>query len=79
MAIDPLFEFGFGLSNTSFKLNADISTQVLVKNPGPRPNSKLKIAPGGNPDLWTEFVRVKCRVTNDDGKRDSGTALCFFA
>lgn len=62
--IKPLYEFGFGLSYTSFELQTSITVQKLATSVAAGPNSAAEILPGGNVDLWTPLLRLKSRVTN---------------
>ncbi|EHL01880.1 putative beta-glucosidase G [Glarea lozoyensis 74030] len=62
--IEPLYEFGFGLSYTTFELSSNMKLTTLLKNPSAEPNPGLGIKQGGNPDLWTDVVRVVGEVKN---------------
>ncbi|GKT61763.1 beta-glucosidase 2 [Colletotrichum tofieldiae] len=62
--IDPLYEFGFGLSYTTFGLETSLKIEQLVNNVAARPNPSTPNAPGGNPELWDTIIRVTARVTN---------------
>ena len=75
--IEPLYEFGFGLSYTSFTLTKDLKISNIVKNPSATANSKLAIEQGGNPDLWTDIVRVSTTVKNT-GSVSGGTVVQLY-
>ncbi|KAH7417835.1 beta-glucosidase [Cadophora sp. MPI-SDFR-AT-0126] len=62
--ITPLYEFGYGLSYTNFSLHDKLSASALLPNPARTPNSLLKTAPGGNPDLWTHLATLETEVSN---------------
>ncbi|KAF7597152.1 hypothetical protein BBP40_009490 [Aspergillus hancockii] len=56
------YEFGFGLSYTTFDLK-DIQTEALVQEIPSTPEA-LPIQPGGNPALWDTLYNVTISVTN---------------
>jgi beta-glucosidase len=62
--IEPLFEFGFGLSYTTFNL----SQSSLEINLQPRlqatPDTSLGKIPGGWKDLWNSVATISVEVTN---------------
>lgn len=61
--IEPLYEFGFGLSYTKFAMAESLKVQI---NSGvrARANKSEGIAPGGLKDLWTPLATVTVEVTN---------------
>ncbi|KAK7418938.1 hypothetical protein QQX98_003641 [Neonectria punicea] len=63
-SIDPLYEFGFGLSYTTFELQSQLRVDKLVKDPAARPSKAETSTPGGNDMLWETIARVRSRVTN---------------
>ncbi|KAF5698493.1 glycosyl hydrolase family 3 n terminal domain-containing protein [Fusarium mundagurra] len=62
--IDPLYEFGFGLSYTTFKLQDSITVENRAGKVAAVPNPSAEILPGGNVDLWKPILRLRTRVTN---------------
>ncbi|KUI65235.1 putative beta-glucosidase M [Cytospora mali] len=65
--IEPQFEFGFGLSYTTFEYEA-LST-ALVGNADNEtfseyPDPDIAIIQGGHPELWDVIAVVKCVVSN---------------
>lgn len=66
--ITPRFEFGFGLSYTSFRYSA-LSVTLLPHNPPEEqlaefPDRSVPVVQGGHPALWDVLALVRCTVTN---------------
>ncbi|KAL4982698.1 glycosyl hydrolase family 3 N terminal domain-containing protein [Aspergillus falconensis] len=64
LKIDPLYEFGFGLSYTSFNLQSPLKIEKQTRIVPPAAVSSAEILPGGNVDLWKNVLRVRTKVTN---------------
>ncbi|CRK35617.1 hypothetical protein BN1723_014992 [Verticillium longisporum] len=60
--ISVLYEFGFGLSYTTFEM-ADLQAEPLATDITSRP-ADVPILPGGNPELWGVIYNVTLSVTN---------------
>ncbi len=63
--IEPLYEFGFGLSYATFELAGDLkfattTTTTLSEVPDPTRG----VEPGGNPELWDELLTGQTTVRN---------------
>lgn len=61
--IDPLFEFGFGLSYTEFELDNTLDVKIQPDLQA-SPDHSLGKIPGGWKDLWTEAATVSVKVKN---------------
>lgn len=61
--ISVLYEFGFGLSYTTFEL-ADATAEALSSNLSALPSSEQAILPGGNPELWDALYNITVSVSN---------------
>ncbi|KAF2261252.1 hypothetical protein CC78DRAFT_608618 [Lojkania enalia] len=62
--IEPLYDFGFGLSYTTFRMEDSLNVNVVG---GPLPalaDESKGIAPGGLKDLWNTVAVVTVEVTN---------------
>jgi beta-glucosidase len=66
LGIDPLYEFGFGLSYTTFDLHPSVRIEKRARGvPAAAPlASAEKNTPGGNVDLWKTILRLQTKVTN---------------
>lgn len=63
--IEPLYEFGFGLTYTTFAIDGDNTSVALAATSiADRPDAAVPVQPGGHPQLWEDVVAVTTRVTN---------------
>jgi beta-glucosidase len=66
--IEPLFEFGFDLSYTTFGMKSNLKVKQLNSRLTSKPDPSHEVQPGGNPDLWEPILRVSTTVTNTGSK-----------
>ncbi|KAF2014319.1 glycoside hydrolase family 3 protein [Aaosphaeria arxii CBS 175.79] len=77
--ITPLFEFGFGLGYTAFKLTSELSIHKTGNTTiSAFPDPERTIQPDGNPDLFEELFSVSTQVENV-GDRTGSTTVQLYA
>lgn len=63
--IEPLYEFGFGLTYTTFAIDEHATSVALAAGSvADRPDAASPVQPGGHPELWEDVVIVKTRISN---------------
>ncbi|KAK4187432.1 putative beta-glucosidase M [Podospora australis] len=60
---EPRFEFGFGLSYTSFSYD-DLTVSLVSGSVAEYPDPKKPIVQGGHPDLWEVVAVARCTIAN---------------
>jgi beta-glucosidase len=70
------YEFGFGLSYTTFNLS-NLNAKVVVANASRTANPDAPILPGGNTELWATLATVDVTISNT-GKRDGATVAQLY-
>lgn len=76
--VDPLFEFGFGLSYTSFEMRDGLEVDV-VANLSELADGSLGTEPGGLIDLWTEVAQATVDVTNTGDQAGSTVPQLYIS
>lgn len=78
--ITPLYEFGFGLSYTSFELSSPLEIETLVSDPTDAPTPVSGPAsPGGNPALYEPLLKVSTSVSNTGDIAGATVAQLYLA
>ncbi|KAK1470419.1 beta-glucosidase [Colletotrichum tamarilloi] len=71
LGIEPLYEFGFGLTYTTFAVvDNQVGVGFIVGNSfiAARPDAAIPVQPGGHPQLWEDLISVKASISNTGNK-----------
>ncbi|CAN9255447.1 unnamed protein product [Alternaria alternata] len=77
--LEPHYEFGFGLSYTSFVMSHDMNVELRGMPLAPVPDKSKGIAPGGLRDLWTVVAVATVNITNDGGRAGSAVPQLYLS
>lgn len=73
---EPRYEFGFGLSYTTFGYS-DLRVRRAGRKAPERLPADLPVVPGGNPALWEVVAHVRARVTNTGSVKGAEVAQLY--
>ncbi|KAK3349617.1 glycoside hydrolase family 3 protein [Lasiosphaeria hispida] len=76
-AITPRFEFGFGLSYTTFSYTALSTFLVITTALSELPDPNIPITQGGHPQLWDIVSVVRCAVANTGDRAGTEIAQLY--
>lgn len=76
--LDPLYEFGYGLSYTTFDISSKLVVSSANKISARASLSNATLALGGNPHLWETVVKCSVEVSNT-GRVAGATVIQLYA
>ncbi|CAG8978610.1 hypothetical protein HYALB_00012732 [Hymenoscyphus albidus] len=76
--IEPRFEFGFGLSYTTFGYENLTITPLEVVNKGEYPNRAIPVIQGGHPELWDMIYNITTVITNTGDVKGAEVAQLYI-
>ncbi|EXK86107.1 hypothetical protein FOQG_10153 [Fusarium oxysporum f. sp. raphani 54005] len=76
--LDPLYEFGYGLSYTTFDISSKLVVSSANKISARASFSNATLALGGNPHLWETVVKCSVEVSNT-GRVAGATVMQLYA
>ncbi|KAF7677232.1 hypothetical protein GT037_005444 [Alternaria burnsii] len=77
--LEPHYEFGFGLSYTSFVMSHELNVELRGVPLTPVPDKSKGIAPGGLRDLWTVVAVATVNITNNGGRAGSAVPQLYLS
>jgi beta-glucosidase len=77
--LTPRFEFGFGLSYTTFKFGELSASLTAPTEDGPAefPDPDVPVVQGGHPDLWETVAVARCTITNTGDREGAEVAQLY--
>jgi beta-glucosidase len=76
--VEPRFEFGYGLSYTTFEYWIDDITRV-IESPPEYPNPDVPIVQGGHPELWEPVLVVQIGIGNTGNRTGHGVPQLYVS
>lgn len=76
---EPLYEFGFGLSYTTFSMGQNVDVELVGAPLNVAADQSKGIAPGGFVDLWSTVAVVTVDVTNTGSRAGSAVPQLYVS